>query len=127
MFKKCVRKVTGGIGRMFRAGSSEVDEHDLGAAPPREVQRVEVRRKRRGSSSFWLLAALAALLVSFLGAVPAFAGGPPAMTAIEFPVDTASIVTAVVAAGGAILVLVFAWKVGFGLVKKLVRRLSGAI
>lgn len=54
-------------------------------------------------------------------------GGPPSMPAIEFPVDIASVASAIAVAGGLILLAVFGVAVGFALAKKLMRRIKGAV
>lgn len=66
-------------------------------------------------------AAVAVALVT-----PALAS-PPSMGAVEFPVDTASVVTAIATAGGTILVLYFGVRIGFSLVKKLFGRTQSSI
>lgn len=53
--------------------------------------------------------------------------GPPAMPAIEFPVDTDSIVTGFLAAGGVILLAVIAIGLPFALARKLIKRARGEI
>lgn len=58
-------------------------------------------------------------------ASPAFAA--PTMDAIDFPIDIASVGTALAAAGAAILLIVFGLWVGFKLVKRLVRRATNAV
>lgn len=51
----------------------------------------------------------------------------PTMGPIEFPIDIASVGTALAAAGAAILLIVFGLWVGFKLVKRLVRRATNAV
>ena len=70
-------------------------------------------------------AALTAGLVGLLAA-PALAT-PPTMSAVAFPIDTAAIVSAVVTAGAAILILIFGVKVGFKMVWKLLNRTTKAV
>jgi hypothetical protein len=61
--------------------------------------------------------------VAGLALLPSFAlATTPTMDAVAFPIDTASIVTAVVGAGAAILVLYFGVRVGFRMVKSLLSR-----
>jgi len=52
---------------------------------------------------------------------------PPTMPAIDLPVDSASIVTQVAAAGGAMLILVIGVKIGFSLIRKLAKRATSAV
>jgi len=52
---------------------------------------------------------------------------PPSMPAIEFPVDTASVATAIGGAGGTILLASFGLSVAFALAWKLKRRLTSAV
>ena len=52
---------------------------------------------------------------------------PNPMTAIDFPIDTASIVTAVVGAGATLLLAYFGVRVGFSFVKKLLSRLHRSV
>lgn len=68
----------------------------------------------------------AAILCSVSGAL-AQAPSTPAMDDISFPVTTASIVAAVVAAGAALLLAYFGPKVGFAFVKKLLGRLHRSV
>lgn len=68
-----------------------------------------------------------AVLATLLAAPVAMAGGPPTMPAVTFPVDTASIATAIGVAGGTILLAVFGVVIGFSLVKKLFFRVKAAI
>jgi len=51
----------------------------------------------------------------------------PTMDAIDFPIDIASVGTALAAAGAAILLIVFALWIGFKLVKRLVVRATNAV
>lgn len=51
----------------------------------------------------------------------------PAMPAVEFPIDTSTIGPVVVAAGAAILILIYPIKLGFSFVKRLVKRMSSAV
>ena len=51
----------------------------------------------------------------------------PAMPAIAFPITTASIVTAVVAAGALLLLAYFGPKVGFSFVKRSLNRLHKSV
>lgn len=75
------------------------------------------------------VAMMASLSVVALVALPALAGGggPPTLPAIEFPIDIASVVVAIVAAGAAILVLTIGPKTGFALVKAFVSKLISAV
>lgn len=52
---------------------------------------------------------------------------PEVMDPIVFPVTTASVIEEVLVAGAAILVAVFGVALGFALVRKLMRRLKGAV
>jgi len=70
---------------------------------------------------------VSALFASLACASVTLAQGPPSMPAITFPVDTASVVTALVTAGATILILVFGPKIGFGLVWKLMKRIRSSI
>jgi hypothetical protein len=60
-------------------------------------------------------------------AAPAMAQTTPSMEAIEFPIDPASIGLAVAGAGATILLIVFGYKVGFGLVKRVLSRVHKAV
>lgn len=53
--------------------------------------------------------------------------GPPTMDPIVFPVDLASIGTAIAAAGVAVLLIIFAYKVAFYFVRKLAKYLMKAV
>lgn len=78
-----------------------------------------------GKSRVFKIAAAAAVIVG-AGAAPALAD-PVTMPAITFPIDTASIVTAIVAAGAALLIAVFGPMIGFKFVRKLVGRLGRSV
>jgi|GEM_PF-4866801 len=69
---------------------------------------------------------VAASLVLVAGSSVALAQAP-AMPAVEFPVDTSTIGPVVVAAGAAILILIYPIKLGFSFVKRLVKRMSSAV
>ena len=72
------------------------------------------------------IAAGAVIGTAALATSPA-AATPPSMSAIDFPIDTASIVTAVVTAGATLLLAYFGVKVGFSFVKKLLGRLHRSV
>jgi hypothetical protein len=59
-------------------------------------------------------------------ALPALAD-PPTMPTVTYPIDTASIVTAITAAGVTVLLLSFGIHVAFGFAKKLFRRVKSAV
>jgi hypothetical protein len=52
---------------------------------------------------------------------------PPDMPPVVFPVDTDSVVTAFLAAGGVILLAVIAIKLPFALARKFIKRATGGI
>lgn len=52
---------------------------------------------------------------------------PPSMPTITFPIDQASIGTAVATAGALILITTFGVMIGFKLVRKLTRRVTGSV
>ena len=58
---------------------------------------------------------------------PSAAATTPTMIPVPEVIDLESIGTEVGAAGAAALLIIFVWKVGFGLVKKVVRRVHGSI
>jgi hypothetical protein len=73
-----------------------------------------------------VLACLAAVLALTVGSSVVRAD-PPTMSAITLPVDGASIVTAVITIGITVLLLTAGAVIGFGLVRKLIRRISKAV
>jgi hypothetical protein len=80
---------------------------------------------KRGRSRVLLLAATAGLAVlSLPGTVIA---DPPVLPAIPEIIDYDSIATVIAAAGAVILLLVFGYTVGFGLVWKLMKRIRKVI
>lgn len=70
---------------------------------------------------------LAAATLAAFAASPVLAQSPPAMPAVTFPVDTASVVTVIVAAGATIMLLWFGPRLAFRLIRGLFRKLSGAV
>lgn len=75
---------------------------------------------------FGLIAATAAIAAATAGTASA-QYTPPTLDEITFPIDTASIATAIGTAGAALLLLVFGWRVGFKFVNKLMRRLTSSV
>lgn len=73
-------------------------------------------------------ASIAVLACSLLPALAlADPGDPVEMGEIPFPIDMTSLGVAVATAGGLMLIAYFGIKIGFGLVKKLMKRLSSAV
>lgn len=66
-------------------------------------------------------------LLGVLALPAAVLAGPPTMSAITLPVDGASVVTAVIAIGVTVLLLSAGAVIGFGLVRKLLRRITKAV
>ena len=61
-------------------------------------------------------------------ALPAMAQyTPPSMTAVDFPIDAASIGTVVATAGATALLVIFGWVVGFRLIKAIMHRVKNAV
>lgn len=79
----------------------------------------------KSTAKAWIIGGSVA--IGALATQPVQAGATPTMTDIDFPIDPASIGTAVAAAGALVLLIVFGYKVGFGLVKKVLTRVHGAI
>ena len=71
--------------------------------------------------------AAASVALASLGTFALAQGSPPTMPAITFPIDTASIVTAIATAGATLLILVFGVRVGFKFVWKLMRRTQSSV
>ena len=75
---------------------------------------------------YWKMVALVSLATLGLASSVTLAQAP-AMPAVEFPVDTSTIGPVVVAAGAAILILIYPIKLGFSFLKRLVRRMASAV
>lgn len=96
---------------------------EIGGAVARGAKRVAVAACRSAKRT---AAVVGGLVVGLIGA-HASAGGPPTMDAVEFPIDIASIATAISVAGAAILLSVFTVTIGFRLAKALFRHLSSGV
>jgi len=65
--------------------------------------------------------------VAVVGTAATALAVPPVLPAVTLPVDSASIVTQVAAAGGAMLILVIGVKIGFSLIRKLAKRATSSV
>ncbi len=86
-----------------------------------------LQRVKRVSGRITSKATVCVALMAMAGMAAVASAQTPTMDAITFPIDLASIVTAVVAAGVAVLLLIFAPKVAFKLIGQLVGWLSRLI